>query len=83
MRILWVCNICIAEISEHLHKPNVAIGGWLSGMAQMILNGPFDELIICYPDNSNYSGEVNNQLRYYSFSRMLLNYDKGSEKRFE
>lgn len=37
MRILWVCNIMLPMVAEHLGKEASNKEGWLTGLADMIL----------------------------------------------
>ncbi len=52
MRVLWVCNIMLPMVAEHLHREASNKEGWLTGLCNMILwhqaeNGI--ELGVCFP----------------------------------
>lgn len=64
-RILWVCNIKPAIVSEILGQPQNCFGGWLDTMSKELLNMGND-LLIMYPDSIEIMGEEDS-LRYCSF----------------
>ena len=52
MRILWVCNIMLPMVAEHLGKEASNKEGWLTGLADMILKNREDnqiELAVAFP----------------------------------
>ena len=49
MRVLWVCNVVIPEISDEFGFKRRNVGGWLSGMWNQIRKNPQINLGICVP----------------------------------
>ena len=52
MRILWICNIMLPMVAEHLGLPASNKEGWLTGLADTILKNQEDnhiELAIAFP----------------------------------
>lgn len=52
MRVLWVCNIMLPMVAEHMGLPASNKEGWLTGLAGAILNAPKKnkiELGVCFP----------------------------------
>ena len=81
MTILWVCNICINKVAKHLGKPTVPIGGWLSGMFDMLLSDQTNKIIVCFPDSYIYDGKIDDQIKYYSFYKPSQRYERSTENR--
>jgi len=69
MKVLWLCNIMLPKISEHLgQKPNI-FGGWLTGLLNGLLTHKEVELSLCFPVTNRdivITGETEG-LKYYSF----------------
>ncbi len=69
MRILWLCNIVLPELSEEFGFKKVQAGGWLSGMWEQLKKKKELELAVCVPvrdKNRMKDGEYYGY-RYYSF----------------
>ena len=50
IKVLWLCNIILPEVMRCLGKKPVAIGGWLSGMLEGIMNDHSDvDICLCMP----------------------------------
>ena len=56
MKILWLCNIPIPEITIHLGKEPWETGGWMSGLYKLLIDNSDMELCIAFPDVN--SGEL-------------------------
>ncbi len=78
MKILWVCNIMLPMVAEHLGKEASNKEGWLTGLADMILKNREDnqiELAVAFPVDSELAGgkwevpvkETENALHCYGF----------------
>ena len=59
MKVLWLCNIMLPKIAEHLHKEVNHKEGWLSGIYDrlsqsnfLLENGEKLELGVCFPVNN-------------------------------
>lgn len=90
MRVLWLCNIMLPVIAEHLGKPASNKEGWLSGLAQQILLHREEnqiELGICYPVPKG-QGAQNGEaagVSYFEFEEDTIhpeNYDHALETQF-
>lgn len=72
MRILWLVNILIPEISEKENLPILPYGGWLSGALNNISNKSDIEIIVCNPQpftDRLLQGKLSDNIEYYSFYR--------------
>lgn len=49
MKILWLSNIILPEIAEHLGRTPQPIGGWLTGMLSGLMNMDDIEISVCAP----------------------------------
>ncbi|MCM1561831.1 MAG: glycosyltransferase family 4 protein [Butyrivibrio sp.] len=52
MRVLWVCNIMLPVVADHLHLEASNKEGWLTGLSNMILKHQKEneiELGVCFP----------------------------------
>lgn len=87
MRILWLCNIMLPRIAEVLGKEASNKEGWLTGLADRILQMPASrlELGVCFPvgkEEKLVSGK-DRGLFYFSFHEDLLqahHYDVQTEQ---
>ncbi len=67
MKVLWLCNITLPEISEKLNKDKTNVGGWISSMASLLLEKDNFSLVYLFPNKGeNIKGNINN-LFYYGF----------------
>ncbi len=67
MKILWLCNIPLPQISENLKSPVVNAGGWLTGMSNALCQMDDIELHILFPHGDNVSGEIG-KISYQGFN---------------
>lgn len=72
MKILWLVNIMLPEVSEHYGEQKFNICGWLVKTSKEISKN--DELIICYPDRIKRHTKINN-IKYYGISDSKKNKD--------
>ena len=50
MRVLWLCNIMLPVIAEHLHMQSSNKEGWLTGLSNKILAESEEiRLGVCFP----------------------------------
>lgn len=74
MRVLWVCNIILPKIAEHVYKDKIATGGgWMTGYLNGIMTVPEISLGICFPMPGHeelLTGEVEG-IKYYGFAYRL------------
>ena len=69
MRVLWLCNIVLPELSDEFDINKSNIGGWLSGMwSELKKYGKF-ELAICTPlkDEFRMKDGIHDGYQFYSF----------------
>lgn len=83
MKILWVCNVAMPIISQHIGRGAAVGGGWMTGVANSFINeDDTSEIIVCFPEDAK--GKVEGQIgaiKYYSFRRSsALKYDKNTEE---
>lgn len=64
MKILWLINIMLPEISKVLNKKIVNSGGWLITLSEMIQQKGQNELVICYPDSETKKVKLDNSIAY-------------------
>lgn len=64
MKILWLCNIELPQISVSLNRSACVFGGWLSQVSSQLLKE--HELCVLYPSDIEINGTIEN-LIYYSF----------------
>ncbi len=55
MKILWVCNIVLPIVAEHIGAPAPVVGGWLTGISNALKEEPGVELIVSFPATSEES----------------------------
>lgn len=98
MRVLWVCNIMLPFIAEHLNEEQSVKEGWIEGLVQQVLYGENSEnleLGICFPIhvlNQEYQEELivqkdgkEKKISIYGYYEDLLHpekYDFRLEERF-
>lgn len=69
MKILWLCNIMLPKIAEHMNKPVPFVGGWLTGLSDDILKTDENELCVVFPmvnEAEIISGNAGG-MKYYGF----------------
>ena len=87
MKILWLTNIPLPDISQKLGLDNYISGGWIVALAENLLKSSDIELISVFPQSkqkSMLSGEINN-IKYYGFFSEQCdwtNYNKHMEEQF-
>lgn len=61
MKILWIVNIILPEVSKDLNLPKNSLGGWLIGLSSQLVIDPDIELHIATVDSKiKYSKKINN-----------------------
>lgn len=96
MRILWLCNIMLPAVAEHLHKEASSKEGWLTGLSSRILQEqPENQLTlgVCFPVGEELrefgqclKTENGTQLYAYGFCERTdraEQYDSSMEERFK
>jgi len=68
MKIIWICNIILPEISQKENLPVANGGGWLVGLSNDLLKEDNISLIVCFPCEKKIEGAIG-RLRYTSFSK--------------
>lgn len=66
MKILWLCNLMLKEISRCLGKEENPFGGWLDGSFRRLLEDGGYELSVVFPYEKEVKGETDG-FRFYSF----------------
>lgn len=59
MRVLWLCNIMLPRVAEHLHMEATNKEGWLSGLADVVLGRQEEnqiELAVAFPVSRELDG---------------------------
>ncbi|MFP4979216.1 glycosyltransferase family 4 protein [Paenibacillus sp. CN-4] len=49
MKVLWICNIPLPQISRNLGITEYSVGGWILGFSNFLKNIPEIELHYCFP----------------------------------
>lgn len=92
MKVLWICNIMLPSIAEHLGMEASNKEGWLSGLCNVILERQQEngiELSVAFPverDMAGYRETIENgtgRIRCYGFYEDVQHaeqYDEGLEK---
>ncbi len=96
MKVLWICNIMLPAVAEHLNLPSSNKEGWLTGLASVIQERRDEneiELAVAFPVTSSEmdgcSGKAflqGKSLRYYGFYEDTVhpeNYDEMLEGRLK
>jgi len=86
LKILWLCNVPLPQISTHLAQPVSHGGGWLIGLSESLLCHADLELIIVFPMlgiGEAVSGETEG-IRYWGFPQKkgVTKYDPETENCF-
>lgn len=88
MKVLWLCNIILPQISIDLKLPLEVSGGWLTGLLESLEGNTQVELGICFPlyyENRIIIGCLKN-IKYYGFPKKKAKpstYEKEIEDYFE
>ncbi len=70
MKILWLTNIILPQISMAIGKPISAFGGWLSNMAESLGKDDDIEFHFCFAvSNGEHHRGVIDGINYHSFTR--------------
>lgn len=81
MRVLWVCNIMLPVIAEHIGVEASNREGWLTGLAERFDKNEGEkqiELGICFPVNPSHGevrGEID-EIKYYGFHENVAKEEK-------
>ena len=87
MKILWVCNVPVPEISKALNIPISFAGGWLDILSNQVASTDDVELAISFPssETSNILAGSTSSYKFYGFAnrRNRLNkYNSETESQF-
>lgn len=86
MRVLWICNIMLPVIAKQLGMPYSNKEGWLSGLAERILDEKNSNITlgVCFPSEVKLSGKLDERDLYFeSFFEDTVHeetYDAGLEE---
>ncbi|MGN1148049.1 MAG: glycosyl transferase 4, partial [Lachnospiraceae bacterium] len=94
MKILWLCNIMLPVVAEHLHRETSNKEGWLTGLSTAILDRQEEnevELAVTFPVERELDGchgivETPAKLHYYGFYENTVTperYDEGLEEKLQ
>ena len=67
MKVLWLCNIMLPVIAEHLGERANVFGGWLTGALSKLMTVDDMDVTVIVPSNKIFDGQVNSKLKYFSF----------------
>ena len=68
MNVLWLCNVMLPRISNHLKAKTKPIGGWLAGLSDDLINDKRISLTVIFPSlNGELSGEIDG-VQYVGFT---------------
>ena len=85
MKVLWLCNVMIPKIAKHWLSES-SYGGWITGIANSIINDSDMKLAICFPNVNKLDVRGNvDGIDYFGFSiksNRLLKYNVDIEKYF-
>ena len=77
MRILWLCNIVLPELSEEFGFKKVQAGGWLSGMWEQLKQKEELQLAICVPIRDKDRMKDGEYLGYQYYSFQTIKKEEG------
>ncbi len=82
MRVLWVCNIVLPELCIEFGFKQVQVGGWLTGMWELLRENDELELAVCIPiwDKNRMKNGSNLGYQYYSFPMVTKESDIAVQK---
>ncbi len=82
MKVLWVCNIVLPELCSEFGFRQVQVGGWLTGMWELLRENTELELAICIPilDKNRMKDGSNLGYKYYSFPMITKEIDIDVQK---
>lgn len=89
MKVLWICNIMLPMVAEHLGKEVSNREGWLTGLASALRKrNPDLELAVAFPAEQELDGykEVLENITCYGFYENITNlelHDEGVKQRLE
>lgn len=69
MKILWVCNVPNQDACEYKGIKGVHVGGWLTGLSNVLKKNKDINLVYCYPKVNGLEQDCFfcNEIKYYSF----------------
>lgn len=87
MKVLWLCNIALPKISQHLGMKPSNKEGWLSGISEAVSTNHDFELMIAFPVDKEHAGllETIDGITYAGFYEDTVHpelYDRNLEKDF-
>ncbi len=65
MKVLWIVNMVMPDLAEHLHRPTVWSGTWLIDLSHMLAEQPDIELAIAAVDGDSFRRETVGNITYY------------------
>lgn len=79
MKVLWLCNIVLPELSDIFGFRKQNVGGWLTGAWEALKEDDSLELAICVPvrNPERMKDGVYNNFRFYSF--LTVSYESNSD----
>lgn len=84
MKILWIINTLITQISDACNLPHSNDSGWLSSFFDTISSDADCRLTVCFPHNKAQVSKKIDSLKFVSFSeKSLTKYDRRLEVFFE
>jgi len=95
MRVLWLCNIMLPVVAEHLHREASSKEGWLTGLSSRILQEQSENKLVlgvCFPVQAGLSDfrqclKMENGASLYAYgfyerTDQAEQYDASMEERF-
>ncbi len=82
MRILWIVNMVMPELAEHLNVQTSASGTWMIDISRMLADAPNIDLAIACVHGSSFKKEELNGITYYTLpgtGKNMLFYTKKYE----
>ncbi|MBO7520308.1 MAG: glycosyltransferase [Clostridia bacterium] len=68
MKLLWIINRNIPQISEHCNPDKISDAGWISSALDDIRNNANPEIVVCFYDPMPITHGHINGITYYSFN---------------
>jgi glycosyltransferase involved in cell wall biosynthesis len=83
MRVLWLCNIVLPKVANHLSRKITHTGGWMVGLSDSLISNADIELTVVFPLSSSksiISGEIEG-IKYFGFpqKKAVTKYDIQTE----
>ncbi|HBC31528.1 MAG TPA: glycosyl transferase family 1 [Clostridiales bacterium] len=83
MKVLWLCNVLLPKVANHICEKINPSGGWMVGLSDSLSLNDDIELTIVFPLSSSktiISGEIEG-IKYFGFpqKKAVIKYDKQTE----